>query len=163
MRKHSLKKTSEGFTLTETLVTASIVAILSSIALPNYTQSVCRSNQSEAISELSMLQTTAMSYKDEFGSQPESWEQMNAIAPTQTLTSDGSKSKASGLLKGTTQKLRSGKYEITTKSTNETLTFTAEPTKGCENYNAQACINTKDGESDIETGNQTTSAATTSC
>jgi prepilin-type N-terminal cleavage/methylation domain-containing protein len=157
------KHQQKGFTLTETTITVAIIGILSSIALPNYTQSVCRSNQAEAISELTMLQTTAMSYKDEFGNQPENWEQMNAIAPTQTLTSDGSKNKASGVLKGTTQKLRSGKYEITTESTNETLTFTAEPTKGCEPYNAQACINTKNGESDIETGNQMTSAATTTC
>jgi prepilin-type N-terminal cleavage/methylation domain-containing protein len=163
MSKHLPKKTTEGFTLTETIITATIVAILSSIALPNYKESVCKSNQSEAVSELSMLQTTAMSYKDEFGNQPESWEQMNTIATTQTLTSDGSKSKASGLLKGTTQKLRSGKYEIMTESTNETLTFIAVPLQGCEYYVVEACINTKDGESDIERGNQTTSIATTAC
>lgn len=155
--------TTDGFTLTELLVVVATIGVLSSVALPKYTQSVCRSNQAEAVSELSMLQTTAMSYKDEFGKQPKTWEQMNAISQTQTKKSDGTKSKASGDLEGTSQTLRNGKYAITVASTNETLTFDAEPTKGCTNYNAQACINTKNGGSDIETGNQTTSATTTSC
>ena len=153
----------DGFTLIECITTVAIVGILSSIALPNYTQSVCRSSQAEAVSELSILQTTAMSFADEFGTAPTTWAQMNAIAPVQTLDSNGNKVKASGTINSTPQTLRSNKYELSGSSTNGSLTFNTEPTKGCATYNAEACINTKTGETDVEKGNQSAKATSTTC
>ena len=152
-----------GFSLTELVASVAIIGVLSSISLPNYTQSVCRSNQAEAVSELSILQTTAMSFADEFGSAPTTWAQMNAIAPVQTLDSNGNKVKASGTINSTPQTLRSNKYELSGSSTNGSLTFNTEPTKGCATYNAEACINTKTGETDVEKGNQSAKATSTTC
>ncbi len=153
----------EGFTLSELLISITLIGILSSISLPNYTRSVCRSSQAEAVSELSMLQTTAMSFTDEFGTAPTKWEQMNAIAPVQILDSNGKKGRASGKIDSTPQTLRSNKYELSGSSTNGSLTFNTEPTKGCPTYNAEACINTKTGESDLEKGDQSAKATTTTC
>ena len=46
------RQSTSGFSLTELLAAISIIGILSSIALPNYTQSVCKSKQAEAIKEV---------------------------------------------------------------------------------------------------------------
>ena len=153
----------EGFTLSELLISITLIGILSAISLPNYTRSVCRSNQAEAVSELSILQTTAMNFADEFGTAPTTWEQINAIAPVQTLDGNGNKVKASGTINSTPQTLRSNKYELSGSSTNGSLTFNTEPTKGCATYNAEACINTKTGETDVEKGNQSAKATSTTC
>ena len=47
MRKHQL-----GFTLVELMITVAIIAILTAIAYPSYTESVRRSNRTEAKTEL---------------------------------------------------------------------------------------------------------------
>ncbi|MDB4338214.1 prepilin-type N-terminal cleavage/methylation domain-containing protein [Synechococcus sp. AH-603-L18] len=157
------RQSSNGFTLTELLAAISIIGILSSIALPNYTQSVCKSKQAEAISELTMLQTASMSYSDEFGVIPTSWEQINTIMPVQTLTgSENNKTKATGNL-SSAQTLRSNQYSLSGSSNGTTINFAVEPIKGCVNYNAKACVNTQNGMSDITKGESNSSAIATTC
>lgn len=157
------KQQNKGFSLIEVMVTAAIVTILSAIALPNYTQSICKSNQAEAINELTMLQTASMSYSDEFGVAPTSWEQINAIMPVQTLTgSEKEKTTASGNL-SSTQTLRSNQYSLSGSSNGTTINFQVEPIQGCVNYDAKACVNTQNGMSDITKGDSKSSAVATTC
>ena len=69
-----------GFTLTEMLIAVGIIGMLSAIALPNYTNQVCRSESSEAISSVGSLQTIIAAYIDETGVYPTSWDDLNSIA-----------------------------------------------------------------------------------
>ena len=156
------RQSTSGFSLTELLAAISIIGILSSIALPNYTQSVCKSKQAEAINEITMLQTASMSYSDEFGAAPTSWDQINAIMPVQTLSSSGIKSTASGSL-STRHTLRSNQYSLSGSSSGTVLNFQVEPTKGCDNYDGKACVNTQNGMSDITKGDSKSSAVATTC
>ncbi|NBQ20383.1 MAG: prepilin-type N-terminal cleavage/methylation domain-containing protein [Synechococcaceae bacterium WB6_3B_236] len=71
----------QGFTLTEVLVTAIIVGILSAIALPNYFNSVQRTRQSDVVSQIAQIQTTIQAYADEFLAAPSSWDQLARLAP----------------------------------------------------------------------------------
>jgi len=151
-----------GYTLTEVIVTVSLIGTLSTIALPNYTRSVCKSNQTEAISEITMLQTAAMSYTDEYGATPTSWEQINSIMPVQTLTGSGTKTTASGQL-STSHTLRSNRYTLSASSSGPVTTFRVEPTQGCINYDAEACVNTQNGLSDITKGETSSAAIATTC
>ena len=163
-RKHRpYQKQEAGFTMTELITTITIVGILSSIALPNYTRSSCRSKQSEAIGELTMLQTASMSYSDEFGTVPTSWEQINAIMPVQTLSGSGkNKTIATGSLSNS-QTLRSNQYSLSGNTSGAVINFRVEPIQGCMNYDAKACVNTQNGMSDITKGDSSSSAVATTC
>jgi len=159
----SVNPLQNGFTFIELLVSVLILGILSSVALPNYTQSVCKSKQAEAISELTMLQTASISYSDEFGIAPTSWEQINTIMPVQTLTGSGNnKTTATGNL-SSAQTLRSNQYSLSGSSSGTIINFEVQPIKGCINYDAKACVNTQNGMSDITKGDSNSSADTTTC
>ena len=78
----------QGFTLTECIITAAIVGILSSIALPNYIKQINRTRQNEVVAAIAQIQTTISAYSDEFGELPESWKDLNDISAI--MTTDGS-------------------------------------------------------------------------
>ncbi len=152
-------KRSQGFTIIELMTTVAIVGILSAVALPNYTRSVCKSDLAEAISELTMLQTAAMSYRDEYGNSPDTWDQINTLMPIQTLTNPNSDNPTKTVATGAItegQRLRSNKYDITGETNGDVVDFNAEPKQGCENHDAKVCINTQSGKSDLTKGNGTT-------
>lgn len=86
-----------GFSLSELMITISIIGILSIVALPNYTRSICKTKQSEVIGEASMIQTAIMTYMDERGALPATWDDINEIRPIAT-TNKGTKSTAGGTL-----------------------------------------------------------------
>lgn len=151
-----------GFTLHELMISVLIVGVLSSVAIPKYTRSICKSDQAEAVSELTMLQTAAMSYKDEFGTPPTTWGQIGTIMPVQTISDSGAKTIATGSLDDT-HTLRSGKYEISGESKTNVATFSVKSVKGCINYDAKACVNTQNGMSDITKGDSRSSAVATTC
>jgi prepilin-type N-terminal cleavage/methylation domain-containing protein len=159
MRKLNNKN---GFTLTELMITVLIVGILGSIVFPNYTRSICKSDQAEAVSELTMLQTAVMSYKDEFGITPTTWDEIGTIMPVQTISDCGAKTTATGSLDDT-HTLRSGKYEISGESKTNVATFSVKSIKGCSNYDVKACINTQNGMSDLTKGDSNSSADATTC
>ncbi|WP_186500548.1 type IV pilin protein [Synechococcus sp. A15-60] len=160
MKSSTIKKS--GFSLTEVLITVSIVSILSSIALPNYTRSICKSDQAEAVSELTMLQTAAMSYTDEYGTTPTTWDQIGTIMPIQTISDSGTKTTASGSL-NSTHILRSEKYELSGESNTNITTFSVKSIGGCSNYDAKACVNTQTGQSDIAKKDGNNAILTTTC
>jgi prepilin-type N-terminal cleavage/methylation domain-containing protein len=151
-------KTSQGFTLTEMLTAVSIIGMLSAIALPNYTNQVCRSESSEAISSVGSLQTIIAAYIDETGVYPTSWDDLNSIAAI--MSKDG---QMSGKF---TEKwiLPNENYEISvSEATTPIYNITAVPRDGCEKRSISACLNTSTGASALKKGNGTTNTATAVC
>ena len=105
-------KNGYGFTITELLIAVSIIGILSTVALPNYTRSICKTKQSEVIGELSIIQAAIMTYTDERGVLPATWDDIDEIRPIAT-TNNGTKSTAKGALElKEMQTLRTENYRL---------------------------------------------------
>ena len=169
-----------GFSLSELLISVAIIGILSAVALPNYTKSICKTKQSEVISEISMIQSAIMTYTDERGVLPSTWEDINEIRPI-TTTSNNNKTFANGSLDLTNiQILRNDNYQLCAEKQKEKITFNstnnscsgigtsfintinilATPREQCPNFDVQACINTRTGVTDLEKGNGSVAAST---
>ena len=86
MQKKSTSPSS-GFSLTELLVAMSIVGILSSIALPSYTNQLSKRCQGDPKSVISQSMMQAQAYNDEFGTPAKGWSDLDKIATL--MTSDG--------------------------------------------------------------------------
>ena len=143
-----------GFTLSEAMITVSILGILSSIAVPNVYdryQTSCQNQQQTYISQASLQ---AQAYNDEYGSPAESWSDLDRIS---TLMGK------SGPAKGDSFEpidLPSCSYKLTATRDNYTYIFTANPTSNDSNYNIVSCINVATGSSSIKKGNKDQSAST---
>lgn len=169
-----------GFSLSELMITISIIGILSIVALPNYTRSICKTKQSEVIGEASMIQTAIMTYMDERGALPATWDDINEIRPIAT-TNNGTKGSAQGTLElNKIQTLRTENYRLcaeknkkqisfdpkndTCKSSTNSKVYTinmmAVPSNQCPNFDVRTCINTRTGTTDLEKGNGSVAAST---
>lgn len=169
-----------GLTLTETLVAVMILGVLSSVALPNYTRSICKTKQSEVISELSVIQNAIMTYTDERGALPATWDDINEIRPIATMN-NGTKGSAKGTLElNKMQTLRTKNYKLCAEKNKKEISFDPEsdtcksstisnvysinmmavPSSQCPNFDVRTCINTQTGTTDLEKGNGSIAAST---
>ena len=140
----------QGFTLTELLISVAIVGILSSIALPIYTQQITKTKQSDAAAILSNIQTSIASYVDEYSSYPSSWGDLAKISAIMTNKTNRDKQ----TLFSTSKTMQNEDYGISIKvdSSNEDhFILSATPTK-TSNYNVKACIDVSNGASDVKLG-----------
>ena len=140
-----------GFTFSEVIITVVIVAILSSIALPNYFTQVQRTKQNEAASTLAQFQTTVATYLDEFNLTPVNWVDLNNVAVI--MTNSGPASVGDGAL--TTQiTLPGNEYSVSrTNVANNYYEFTASSTNNnASEYNVIACVCLSTGASDLKKG-----------
>ncbi|CAK24222.1 type IV pilin protein [Synechococcus sp. CS-197] len=156
------KKDTTGFTLTEMLAAVSILGILTSISLPIFSNQVAKTRQGEAEALLVQLQISTMAYIDEFMVPPTHWGDLSRISTI--LTESGPIEASTANAKGgdalsTEITIPSGKYTIKATPGNNFL-FEAvsqlESHKGENRFNVIACINTKNGASDLTKGNDTT-------
>ena len=141
-----------GFTLTELLISVAIVGILSSIALPIYTQQITKTKQSDAAAILSNIQTSIASYVDEYSSYPSSWGDLAKISVI--MTNKGPVEDNDTTLLSTSKTMQNEAYGITIKvdsSNKDHFILSATPTKS-SNYNVKACIDVSNGASDIKLG-----------
>ena len=154
IRKIRTNKT--GFTLTELMVTTTIVGILSSIALPSYLNQVNRTRQREAASTISQIQTTIASYADEFGVLPESWAELNETSAVMTDNGPATSKNFQAIT------LAGGYYDVAINNTDNLFTITA--TRDDEpNLNIVACVNLTNGASGINQGTKAASASAPNC
>ena len=179
-KQESLAMKESGFSLSELLIAISIIGILSAVALPNYTRSICKTKQSEIIGELSMIQSAIITYTDERGALPENWDDISEIRAIST-TLNNKKTFASGTLDLTNlQTVRNENYQLCAEAKKKQITFDATsdecngtdssfintinilaaPKEQCPNFDVQACINTQTGVTDLEKGNGSIAAST---
>ena len=151
-----------GFTLSEIMISVTIVSIVSTIALPNYFNQVQKTRQSEATSALVQLQTTLVVYTDENNSTNSgcnngiapAWGDLNGIAAI--MTNNGPASDCTILTSAIT--MPSGHYTLArTGNTSDSnyYEFTASDSNAPA-FNAMACVDLVNGASDIEKGNSNT-------
>lgn len=149
----------QGFTLTEVLVTVAIVGILSAIALPNYFTSVQRTRQADVVGQISQIQTTIQAYADEFLAAPTSWDQLARLAPVM-----GNSGAVTGANLSAFDSPNGGTYSISAASSGNTFSITATPKQASlANWNIKACVNISNGVSQVQRGSGSSPAANAVC
>ena len=152
-----MKNETDGFTLTETLITVTMIGILSSIAIPNYTTTLIATRQKEAELTIATLQTAAMAFVEEYGRSPEGWNDIDRVQPVQTKNGAASGDTFAEIT------LMSGHYNIegSTNATDGIVSFTGSPVStevSIKKRNVVGCINTRSGLSNLKLGNRETEA-----
>ena len=155
-----------GFTLSELLITTVIVGVLSAIALPNYLNQVNRTRQNEAASTVAQIQTTIVSYADEFGQLPNTWADLNKTAAIMTNSGPadiGPETEAGGTNAKTSYfpeiTLPNGYYKITIEDDDNKFTITASRSDEEDLY-VIGCLDLTNGASTIIKGPETESNST---
>ena len=162
-----------GFSLTEMVVTTSLVGILGSIAYPGYVAHKDRSHCSEAQASLMSIPPIIGAYIDATGETPTTWDDLTNI--TAVMTSEGP---ASGDL-NTPITLPRTNYELSVEGpTESTYSLTAncyvktpgnnpatsqEPPRDEDKYKIRSCFNVSNGASDLTRGSGTDPANTPNC
>ena len=152
-----------GFTLSELLVTTAIVGVLSAIALPNYLNQVNRTRQNEAASTVAQIQTTIVSYADEFGDLPKNWANLNETAAIMTNSGPadiGPKTPDSAESYFPEITLPNGYYKITIDNSNNKFTVSATRDDDEDLY-VIGCLDLTNGASIIIKGPETESNSST--
>ena len=149
-RKNSLVK-NDGFTLIEILTTIVIVGVLSTIAIPNYTNQLERARQRQAAAIIEQMMTRLVASKEEMGTNPITWIELSnqsAIITTKGIIKD-----TDGEL---TNKINLSEINYTIQRTDNTnpsnyyeLTAT---NKANPNRNVMGCINLDNGASTVKLG-----------
>jgi len=144
----------QGFSLTEILVTVTIVGILSSIALPNYMNQMRRTRQKEAETIVSQVMIQVAAHSDEYGVNAEGWDNLDDIAAVMTDTGTASGGTFSTIT------LPGGNYSLDIKGpAGNDYIVTATPTDtNSSTFNVLGCINVSTGASNIQAGDGTSAA-----
>ena len=175
-QKHQTKsnKHSGGFSITEILITTTIVGTLGSIAYPNYIASQQKARCSEAKATLMTIPPIISAYIDATGEAPTTWENLSSIAAV--MSNDGP---ATGNL-NTPISLPSNNYELSVEGPSEStylLTancFVKTPASDPANqeeqnlkeaalYKIRSCFNVSNGASDLTSGSGTDPNNTPNC
>ena len=82
--KDSSFEAERGFTMTELMASVAIVGIISSIAIPSFTDQAAKARQNESTATVSQIQTRIATYADEFGALPTTWKELNDTSAIMT-------------------------------------------------------------------------------
>ena len=157
VKRKERNQSPNGFSLVETVATVSIIGILSSIAVPNYISSLHAGRQKEAELTVATLQTAAMAFVEEYGRNPEGWNDIDRVQPLQTKNGAASGDTFSEIT------LMSGHYKIegSTNAPDGIVSFEGKPVStelSVKKRNVVGCINTRSGLSKLKLGNKETEA-----
>ena len=145
--------TNRGFSLTEVLVTVSIIGILSSISLPSYMNQMRRTSQRETETIVSQVMIQTASHFDEYGLRAEGWDDLDDVTTVMTDTGTASGATFASIT------LPGANYTLEANRNANDYIFTATPTDTNANgFNVLGCINVSTGASNIQTGDGTTAA-----
>ena len=155
------KKVFNGFTLPEVIITTAIVAILGSLALPNYLRQMQKTRQSEAVAAMSQLQTSIVGYVDENGIHPNNWKELNETSAIMTPSGPTAQNNLGWLTMAssgcTTTNKNCYKFKIT-RANDYYILEARSMKKNSANYNIFACIDIKTGASDLRKGTSSKAA-----
>lgn len=148
-----------GLTLTEVLISVSLVGILTAIAVPNYMNAIKSTRQKDVANQIANILTSISAYREEFLASPTSWDALSRVSAVSTNN---------GSAKGTSftpiSSPNGGYYTITVSTSNNLISLTATPQASTSAaWNIKSCLNTQTGLSDINLGNGTTPAAMPVC
>lgn len=153
----------KGFTLTELLIAIAIVGILSAVALPNYFNQVQKTRQNEAATTLTQVQTTIAAFVDEMGLLPGGWDDLNKITPLMTPEGPAEKKNFSSVSiasAGCTKTSGNNCYKVIVRQKNQFFTLEAKSNNSdAANYNVVACLNLRNGASDLKKGTSSNKAS----
>ena len=153
-----------GFTLTELLISVSIIGILGSVSIPQYFHQLQKTRQNEATAALSHIQTTIAAFVEEVGLLPQSWKDLNTISPLMTPTGAANKANFSTITLasiGCSANNPFNCYQVEAKEEEYIFTLHAKPLNtDVATYNILACLDLKTGASDIRKGNNKSKAKT---
>ena len=172
--QHNARSRSNGFSLTEALITMAILGTVSSIAYPNYIQSKKHTKCKEAQSILTSIPPIISAYIDATGETPKTWGDLSSIAAV--MTNNGP---ATGDL-GTPITLPRTNYELSVEGPSEsTYLLTAncfvktpvsdpgdreeQELKEAALHKIRSCFNVSNGASDLTSGSGTDPANTPNC
>ena len=149
----------DGFSITEVIITSTIIGILASIAYPNYIAGIERAEYSEVKTTMLTIPPIISAYIDGKGETPETWEDLSTI--TAVMTNNGP---ATGNLSSPIT-LPSSIYGLLIEGPAEsvyTLTATRvvdrdkeEPNEEEYQFAIKSCFNISNGASDLRSGNLT--------
>jgi type IV pilus assembly protein PilA len=154
-----------GFSLTEALITSSIVGTLTAIALPNFMGALDATKQREAQATVAQVQTIIMAYIDETNKMPKSWNSINSIAAIMQAKGDGTVSQSESndfetiILPGQNYSL-----SVDAPSPGKTVyEISANPITSNSNYDIRACLDVSNGANDLRTGSSSSPAESPQC
>ena len=155
-RNRAPRKSKDGFTLTELLISTAIIGILSGIAYPNYMNSSHRAEQSDATATVASIPPIISAYIDATGEAPTTWEDLSTIAAVMTNSGPAT----GGLTSPIT--LPNSIYDLSVEGPTEsvyTLTATRvsdksnnDPGQEQYEYAIKSCFDVSNGASDLRTG-----------
>ena len=147
------KKCARGFSLPEVIITASIVSVLGSVALPAYNDANNSAKLSEAKANMLSIPSIIGAYIDATGETPTTWDDLSTIAPV--MTNDGL---ATGDLTSPIT-LPNSNYDLLIEGPTESIyTLTAtrviDKTNGSlkKKHAIKSCFDVSNGASDIRSG-----------
>lgn len=176
LKKRSLDVTTQGFTMSELLVSVAITGTVIAIGTPTYLSQAKAGCQRRAEAVISQVLTQAQAYNDEFGEPPKGWNDLDKIATIMTIDGPANSTDFTKII------LPGCNYEITGAADNNELNIQAMPKRGTntkplseteesqavnrgDEYNVIGCINYETGASDIRrgTGNEAASTESVRC
>ena len=152
-QNHKASKSAKehGFSLSELLATVSIVGILSSIALPSFTNQMERTKQNSMAASMEQLLVRIVSSKEEIGLPPESWKDLSDQAVIMTKTGPASANEGDLVNEIT---LSDGDYTVKRIDdlTDDNYFVLEALTSRRPERNVLGCIDLSSGASDVKLG-----------
>ena len=158
MHPHSQK----GFTLTELVIAVGIAGVISTTAIPQYYKQLVRTRQNECSAVMSQVLTSTMGFNDEFGEQPRSWADLNAMAAIMKESGTAGKDNDFELIH-----LSNHHYSLSAEKPeigDSIFEFECVPRKKInEDFNVVGCLNLTNGASEINKGRENNPALEANC
>ena len=148
-----------GFSLTEMIMAAGMMSLLSAIAIPNYHGQLIRTRQNECTATMSQILTATMGYYDEKSRYPTGWSDLNEISAIML---------ESGTAKNNNHfdpiNLSNENYSISASQSGDIFTFECLPRQqSLSGYNVLGCLSVDNGASEIKRGRKNEPVETVTC